>query len=613
MDLPAKERRAPVRLGLAALGLAGHIRAAAIPLCAVFALLATLSSVSADPAKTGYPNSMAATGDSITVAATTCGGTNCPAYSWSTGTDPAVNSHYSRILAANSLVSGNNFNNAVSGTKMGALNGQAVTVNAQNVDYVTMLAGANDICNTPGEATMTSVATYRAQFQTGMNTLSAGSPDARFFVASVPDVYHLWSILHTDPAATARWSASSICQAMLANPTSFAQADIDRRDRVRQRIVDYNTQLQEVCAQYIHCRFDNNAAFNWAFTVSDITTTDYFHPSIQGQAGAASVTYGATFDFTESVAPSSTATSSPAGGGISVSLIATDNVAVSGIEYRIGAGAWARYTAPVFVADGATITYRAVDVNGNIEATHSLTASPLPDGDADGFLDGSLAVHTGPANLNTATDNCVGIANSAQLNSDGNFIDQTPPSTQDDKTWPMSDAAGDACDPDDDNDGLLDTTESGGPPCPSASAVTSVVTADTDGDRILDGAECTLGTNPNDNASKPSPAQCGPSADADGDRLSDRAEVCGYNTSPANTDTDGDRTLDGARDGCEAASFNGDRAVNSGDQLLLVLEILREPTPSLRLVGYDANKDGAVNSGDQLLVVQFFSPTGQCP
>jgi acyl-homoserine lactone acylase PvdQ len=217
----------------------------------------------------------------------------------------------------------------------------------------------------------------------------------------------------------------------------------------------------------------------------------------------------------------------------------------------------------------------------------------------------------------TSADNCPMAANAPQTNTDRNFIDQTPPSSQDDRTWPNSDGVGDACDPDDDNDGLADATESGVPPCASATAPTNPLLRDTDGDRVLDGAECALGTNPASAASKPSAAACGLSTDTDGDRLSDRAEVCGYNTSAINTDTDVDNDgfpVTGAtKDGCEAASLNNDRVVNSGDQLLLVLEIIREPSPSLRLVSMDINKDGGVNSGDQLLVAQFLSPTGQCP
>jgi hypothetical protein len=55
-------------------------------------------------------------------------------------------------------------------------------------------------------------------------------------------------------------------------------------------------------------------------------------------------------------------------------LSATDNAGVAGIEYSIGGGAWTLYTGPVTVATGSTLTWRAVDVNGNIEASHSLTA-----------------------------------------------------------------------------------------------------------------------------------------------------------------------------------------------------------------------------------------------
>ena len=224
-----------------------------------------------------------------------------------------------------------------------------------------------------------------------------------------------------------------------------------------------------------------------------------------------------------------------------------------------------------------------------------------------------------------AADNCPNDANPMQENSDANFIDQTPPSTQDDRTWPNSDPNGNACDTDDDNDGLLDSAESDG--C-NGSGPLSPTNRDTDGDRVLDGAECTLSTNPASAASKPTAAACaaflgvGASIDTDGDRIFDRAEYCGYNTNRLLLDTDGDQdalplnatpAVNLIKDGCEAASLNNDRVVNSADQLLLVLEIIREVDQTLRLVSMDINKDGGVNSGDQLLVVQFISTAGQCP
>jgi V8-like Glu-specific endopeptidase len=222
-------------------------------------------------------------------------------------------------------------------------------------------------------------------------------------------------------------------------------------------------------------------------------------------------------------------------------------------------------------------------------------------------------------------DNCAVVANANQANADRNFIDQTPPSTKDDNTWPNSDASGDACDTDDDNDGILDTAEAAG--C-NASGPLSSTNRDTDGDRVLDGAECLLGTNPALASSKPTAAACaaflgvGVSVDTDGDRLFDRVEFCGYNTDRLLLDTDGDQdatplnanpAVNLIRDGCEAASLNNDRVVNSADQLLIALEIAREIDQTLRLVSMDINKDGGVNSGDQLLMVGFITVLGSCP
>ena len=157
---------------------------------------------------------------------------------------------------------------------------------------------------------------------------------------------------------------------MLANPESTAQVDVERRARVRQRIVEYNTQLAEVCATFIHCRYDGGAFFDGALSPSDISTIDYFHPSLGGQARLAAVSYAQTFAFTDTVAPVSRATAVQSGAMRQITLRASDDVGVSGIEYRT-TNAWLRYTAPVLLADNETLIYRAVDVNGNIEGSHA--------------------------------------------------------------------------------------------------------------------------------------------------------------------------------------------------------------------------------------------------
>ncbi len=141
---------------------------------------------------------------------------------------------------------------------------------------------------------MTSVENFRAQFQSAMQTLTTGSPNARIYVASIPNIYNLWAILKDSSSARATWSFLGICQSMLANPLSTNQTDVSRRERVRQRNIDFNTQLQQVCALYPQCRFDNNAVFNTTFVRTDVSTRDYFHPSIAGQAKLANVTWQAS-------------------------------------------------------------------------------------------------------------------------------------------------------------------------------------------------------------------------------------------------------------------------------------------------------------------------------
>ncbi|MGI8587079.1 MAG: S-layer homology domain-containing protein [Chloroflexia bacterium] len=329
-----------------------------------------------DPGVTGYPNSMAATGDSITRAFDSSSIGDNPANSWSTGTNAQVNSQYLRILAANPMINGHTYNDAVTGAKMTALAGQAATVNTQQVDYVTILMGANDAC-TSTEGGMTPVVTFNQQFQAALDTLASGSPNSRIYVSSIPNIYNLWLILHTNSSAVAVWNSVGICQSMLANPTSTAQPDVDRRARVNQRVVDFNTHLASVCATNIHCRFDNNGTYNSNFLPSDVSTIDYFHPSVPGQAKLAAGTYTTTFDFTDNVPPVSSAVITPTGNcSLLVGITATDNVGVSGIEYRLDTGGYVRYTAPVTIAANSIITYRAVDVNGNIETSHSITAPP---------------------------------------------------------------------------------------------------------------------------------------------------------------------------------------------------------------------------------------------
>jgi lysophospholipase L1-like esterase len=239
------------------------------------------------------PDRMAALGDSITRAFNACGFyVDCPSRSWATGSTSAINSHYRRLHAKESSLTA--FNDAASGAKISALAGQANSAVSQEADYVTILLGANDAC-TSSESGMTSVADFETRFRAGMTTLRNGLPNALIFVASIPDIKRLWEVGKGSASARTAWSLFDICQSMLANPTSTAAADVARRDRVRDRVIAYNSVLRSVCAEHANCRFDGNALFSYPFVLSQVSGWDYFHPNASGQTVLATESYARSF------------------------------------------------------------------------------------------------------------------------------------------------------------------------------------------------------------------------------------------------------------------------------------------------------------------------------
>ncbi|WP_405142109.1 GDSL-type esterase/lipase family protein [Sphaerisporangium sp. NBC_01403] len=241
------------------------------------------------------PGTMASMGDSITRGFNACGFyVDCPSRSWSTGSYTSVKSHYLRIRTVNpSLVA---YNDAKSGAKVADMPGQAQQAVSQGADYVTILIGANDAC-TSSESSMTSVADFESRFRTTMQTLTTGLPGAAIFVASIPDVKRLWQVGKDSSSARTAWAALSICQSLLARPRSTDAADNDRRDRVRQRVADFNAVLARVCGEQANCRYDGGAVFGYPFALSDISTWDYFHPNTTGQHVLAEVTYPTGFGW----------------------------------------------------------------------------------------------------------------------------------------------------------------------------------------------------------------------------------------------------------------------------------------------------------------------------
>jgi lysophospholipase L1-like esterase len=252
-----------------------------------------MTSTTAADASPGLPNSMAAIGDSITQAYDVCCSySNHPANSWSTGYSGSdgITSHYERVRSVNGAITGHAYNDSVTGAKMSGALTQANAAIAQGAQYVTLLLGANDVC-TSSASTMTATATFRSQFQTAMTALETGLlAGAHIFVASIPNVYRLWQVLHTNVFARTTWSVARICQSMLSSSNTETQ-----RQAVLTRERAYNDALASVCAQYSNCRFDGYVLFNYPFSASQVSTLDYFHPNLAGQATISATTWSASW------------------------------------------------------------------------------------------------------------------------------------------------------------------------------------------------------------------------------------------------------------------------------------------------------------------------------
>ncbi len=268
-------------VGLACQGAAGGVGSSASP-------------VAGNP---DLPSSMAALGDSITAGFGACLGLSaCPRNSWSTGDGLTVNSHYKRILSGNPAMKGNAHNFAVDGALVADLSDQATKAVAVKPAYVTILIGANDACRSRIED-MTSTSAFQAELTAALGVLKSGLPQARILLASIPDIYHVWEVGHLNKVAATVWRLG-VCPALLANPTSVVDIDVNRRQQFRERVDAYDGILASACQRYgSRCRWDGGAVHNTKFSLDQLNALDYFHPNSSGQGRLADVTYPGSFTW----------------------------------------------------------------------------------------------------------------------------------------------------------------------------------------------------------------------------------------------------------------------------------------------------------------------------
>lgn len=252
------------------------------------------------PPAVALPALVGAIGDSLTVAVNAepqFG--DQPEHSWVLGDDPddEVTSHLERLRALGADPA------AVMAARPGAAIATAVAqaqrvvaaAPARGIVYVTFELGANDICAPTLEAS-TDPETFRAAVEAAFRVLADGLPaGSRLLVLSVPDVTRLRALLEDVPEATSLHRQYGVCTSVLGETVAL--------DAIRNRIAAYNGALVTACdalaGSSLDCRHDlsgppSGSLFGAEFTLEDLSALDYFHPSLQGQARIAEVSWELT-------------------------------------------------------------------------------------------------------------------------------------------------------------------------------------------------------------------------------------------------------------------------------------------------------------------------------
>ena len=241
----------------------------------------------------GYPGSVVILGDSRGTGDDSDPNnpnTDVPSNDWATGTNPAVDSVYLRLLARDPAIKGHNYNLAQDGTGVDALaNNQAHrAVKLTPTPQLFLIStGGNDITTCPAQATY--VKAYGATLAKALSVLASGAPQSHTFIVSQwgsPTTYA--RALSQPDRQQVRGNSTASCTFFDSNGRVIPR----KMTQVEATIQSYDAEAQAVCARISQCRYDGRA-FGQVVDRLSYFSENLSELSIAGHAKAAAVAWAA--------------------------------------------------------------------------------------------------------------------------------------------------------------------------------------------------------------------------------------------------------------------------------------------------------------------------------
>jgi hypothetical protein len=211
---------------------------------------------------------------------------DAPANSWATGTNPAVNSIYNRILAMNPAVRGHNRNLGHDEANVRDLVASAQeAVSLDPKPELVLLELDGDIRCDAQDADR--VSEYKNDLTAALGAIAKGLPKARIFVVSSWGSFasYVKYLEGLPKGVRLKHAGKGLCQFVDSPSGRVVPSHVAY---VEKYVTQYEAAQAAVCKQIAHCRYDGGAAQRMTVTAADISL-DQEHLSLAGEAKLAAI------------------------------------------------------------------------------------------------------------------------------------------------------------------------------------------------------------------------------------------------------------------------------------------------------------------------------------